>query len=350
MNRKNVQFTVFYFVWFISVLSEANANPFSFGGDAAYFNAIGGQTKNFNFDGVIGDNFWKIKIYSEGHTNELGDVEYGFSATNQFYLEYVNTDPYQVVVKKNNSIFINGAVTPRSTPASLTSFIQVYWMAFNMCLEKTYPPLTLPGKMISGDLNTNQYSIHCNISPDNNLIASIHFINPGKYYGMSGVHPESPPYDKGYVAANFSVKKRTQFDQKLVPVIFEWRVFNPVEGGASSNDLKTVYLVKVHVTRLSEEVKQTSWVPVPPSGQKMVVNDYRLAEESKHPDALYVSTNGFAVPGGNLFGNRLEKLSVIKNEDVSNNRIGRYVLMVILRSTAAMLMLLLIRTEGKKSK
>jgi hypothetical protein len=251
---------------------------------------------------------------------------------------------------KTNSIFINGSVTPRSIPASLTSFIQVYWMAFNLCMDKTHPPLTLPGKMISGDLNTNQYLIHSTISSDSKLIESIDFMNPGVIYGMSGVHPESPPYDKGYVAANFSVKERKQFDQKLVPVNFEWRIFTPVEHGTSSNELKTIYLVTAHINTLGEKAEQTSGIPVPPSGQKMVVKDYRLADESGDPDALYVSSAGFTVPGGNLFKSRFEHLSVIKKEAISNNRIGRYVLIAIFISIAAMFFLLLRKTEGKKSK
>jgi hypothetical protein len=350
MIKNSTLFVVFCFVGLVFARLEAQGKPFSFGGDATYFNALSSQTKNFQFDGIIGDNFWKIRIFPEGHSNELGDVEYGFVGTNQVFLEYVNTDPYQLAVKNTNSIFINGSVTPRSIPASLTSFIQVYWMAFSLCMDKTQPPLTLPGKMISGDLNTNQYLIHCAISSDSKLIESIDFMNLGVIYGMSGVHPESPPYDKGYVASNFSVKERKQFDQKLVPVNFEWRSFTPVEQGTSSNELKTVYLVTAHINTLSEETEQTSGIPVPPTGQKMVVKDYRLADESGDPDALYVSSSGFAVPGGNLFKSRLEQLSVLKKEAISNNRIGRYVLIAIFISTAAMLFLLLRKTEGKKSK
>ncbi len=348
--KKRTQILALCFVWLVFALLEVRGKPFSFGGDATYFNALSSQTKDFKFHGVIGDNFWKIRIFPEGHSNELGDVEYGFVGTNQFFLEYVNTDPYQMAVTNRNSIFINGSVTPRSIPASLTSFIQVYWMAFNLCMDKTNPPLDLPGKMISGDLNTNQYSVNCTISPNSKLIESIDFVNPGVIYGMSGVHPMPPPYDKGYVAANFSVKNRKQFDQKLVPVNFEWRVFTPVEQGTSSNELKTVCLVAAHINTLAEEVEQTSVIPVPPNGQKMVVTDYRLANESGDKDALYVSSAGFAVPGGKLFKSRLEQLSVIKKEEVSDSRIGRYVLLVLLISTAAMLFFLLRKTRGGKSK
>jgi len=345
-----MQFVVFCFVGLVFAQLEAHGKPFLFGGDATYFNALSSQTKKFQFDGVVGDNFWKITIYPEGHSKEFGDMEYGFVGTNQFFLEYVNTDPYQMAVKSTNTIFINGAVTPRSIPASLTSFVQVYWMAFNLCMDKTNPPLTLPGKMISGDINTNQYLIHCKISSDSKLVESIDFMNPGVIYGMSGVHPESPPYDKGYVAANFSVKERKQLDQNLVPVNFEWRSFTPVEQGTSSNELKTVYLVTAHINTLSEGAEQTSGIPAPPSGQKMVVKDYRLADESGNPEALYVSSAGFAAPGGNLFKSRLEQLSGIKKETISNNRIGRYVLIAIIISTGAMIFLLLRKTKWQKSK
>ena len=338
LRKRRTQLGALCCVWLAFGILEAQGNPFSFGGDAAYFNALSSQTKNFQFAGVIGDSFWQIRIFPQGDSNELGDVEYGFVGTNQFFLEYVNTDPYPVAVNRD-SIFINGSVTPRSIPASLTSFIQVYWMAFNLCMDNIHPPLTLPGKMISGDLNTNQYSIHCTISSDSKLIVSIDFMNPGVIYGMSGVHPAPPPYDKGYVAANFSIKETKQFDQRLVPAVFEWRTFTPVEQGTSSNELNTIYLVTAHIKTLGDETGQTSGIPVPPSGQKMVVRDYRLADESGDPNALYVSLNGFAAPGGKLFRSRLEQLLIIKREAISNTRIGRYLLIAILVSSAAMLFL-----------
>jgi hypothetical protein len=174
-------------------------------------------------------------------------------------------------------------------------------------------------------------------------------MNPGVIYGMSGVHPESPPFDKGYVAANFSVKERKRFDQRLVPVNFEWRVFTPVEPGTSSNELRTICLVTAHINTLGKEAEQTSGIPVPAGGLKMVVKDYRLARKSGDPDALYVSSSGFAEPGGNLFKSRLGQLSIIKKEAVSHDRMGAWVWMAIFMSTAAILLLLFKRNKGRQS-
>lgn len=345
MNKRNAQFILLSLVCSIFAVLEVHGMPFSFAGNATYYNGYNRQTKNFQFNGIVEDGSWRITIYSEGHRREFGDQEYGFVGTNQFFLEYVNTDPYQDAVKETNSIFINGAVSPRSIPASLMSYVQIYWLAFDLCLNETNPPLSLPGKLFAGDQNTVPFPVNCTIDPASKLIDSIDFLNSGVIHGMSGAHPEPPPYNNGFVAASFRIKNRKQFDGNLVPVDFELHAFLPVENGTSSNELTTLYLIKAHVAILGEVSGKPSEIPVPPAGQQMVVKDYRLAQESGVHEALYVTSDGFAAPGGSLFKRRLAELAPQSRYRASNNRIGRYILIGMVIATAAMMLFLLRRNK-----
>lgn len=320
MNPKELKLAIIITILLLGAVilsvSSTSASPnIRFKGIAERTDAYSSETNKFLFEGVFSTNHWKIKIFPFGRENELGHVEYGFDGTNIFFLEFTNVEPYQIA-KQKPAIFINGSVSTNSIPASLTSFIHTYWMAYTLCLNKSISerPPGLPISMLSGIQNTNLLKTRYATGPGG-LIDKVELLNTRLIYEASGKSYQQPePYDKGFVNAEFQVIERRQIDNLNFPIHYEWKVFTPLENGQTPEDLRLIHRlsVKTKVVAMFEEV--FSGMPSPPTGSQMVVRDYRMAETSGNPDAIYFSKNGFWNPYDQAFRARIDEIILIDKD------------------------------------
>lgn len=321
-------------------------------GTAEYINGFSAESKAFQFEALLSTNCWKIKIFPTGHEYELGHVEYGFGGTDQFFLEFVNIEPYTTSSSSSN-VFINGSVAPNDLPISLTSFIHVYWLAFNYCCNASIqrPPPALPAAMLSGARNTNLFAAQYLTSPEG-LINKVELLNPGFLYGVSGNTYQQPaPYDKGFVTATLNIAERKTLQHMSIPTVWEWKVLMPVENGRSPEDLRTIHQLVLKTSTVESYDKNFQAVPTPPSGQMMIVRDYRLARQANEPDALYVSSNGFWKPEDENFRKRVRDFVSVQSVSAKRTTVSRIVFLgfFLFTSLAAWLLLSRRNTSSVRS-
>jgi tRNA A-37 threonylcarbamoyl transferase component Bud32 len=261
--------------------------------------------KEFLFSVYSDPDKWRLQVFPNGVSNRFDQREFAFDRTNQFYLEYVNTEPLEEVLRAHPGAgVVNGAVTRDLIPADIISYPHVYWMAFRAPLDRGALQRGLPSSFIYVPVSVKEWkdwTMETRCSYTNRLLSEIAFLNPGVQYDDGGkTQPLAPPFDKGYEAARFRILARTNVSGRSLAASFTWDVFFPRQAGAvSSNDLECVCHCEGKVSRVTRVQELANVIPVAPKGASIVVQDYRyvaMAGSHDRASACYVSRKGFLEP------------------------------------------------------
>lgn len=307
------------------------------------------------FEAITSHDKWILRTYESGRRKQVGHVEYGFDGTNQYMLEFVNHDAFEIAAAKPKFVFVNGNVSPRTIPSDSYTMLHVYWLAFRCAPypheRKDYLPWEFiyraPERSTSNRMIQAVY-VYETTNSNNAAVKEVLLLNPGVQYGMKAHYPLPAPYDKGFVVAQFKVLEQRRVGPLSVPTSFEWQVNSPRSAGMSSNDLDVLYSVRGKVTNLLPVDKDFAAIPAPPNGVSMVVTDYRFQVQSGVPGGYYVSTSGFLRPDQPEYQYQVHRLRASIASDLRSRRFISviFVLFVILSACALFLLWMGVRKKG----
>lgn len=205
-------------------------------------------------------------------------------------------------LRKNVPASDEGRVFPGGIPAPGEWYSAPVWLAYSSatCLERHSPGLAgLPrvwGSIGASYHDSGHYPISVEwLSPAKSFPRRILFYSDGTRKGRrrdTGELFESkypPPFDKGFVVAEFNVTKSTNVGGIALPRLFELVSYVPVEGASDTNALRPVFRIE----GVAESVRHSDSVQkfLPEITGKLGVEDYRFLGNTGGQRVRYAVTN-----------------------------------------------------------